>query len=160
MCHFADLDSCIYYIYTILHVSQVLNRPLCYNQFHAKICYGLKIKLNQPEQTTEGNNVSTLTMKSKERKKPIKYYQTSCIIENIGAYFCNMERHFTFLQIIWPHQESSELSTNFKFNTFSETLCTLAKTTCPKGRTPLFAALLLFKDLIYSITIPQHYCEI
>lgn len=31
MCHFADLDSCIYYIYMILHVSLVLNEPLCYN---------------------------------------------------------------------------------------------------------------------------------
>lgn len=31
MCHFADVDSCIYYIYMILHVSLVLNEPLCYN---------------------------------------------------------------------------------------------------------------------------------
>lgn len=74
MCNFADLDSCIYYIYMILLISLVLNRPLCYNQFHAKILSPVKKakinqnkstrsqqtnqqKLNQREKNTEGNIV-------------------------------------------------------------------------------------------------------
>lgn len=70
MCHFEDLWSCFYYLYRILHVSLVLNRPLRYNLFYTEILYAVEKKKNQPEQRTEGNNVLfILTTKRKKGEK-------------------------------------------------------------------------------------------
>jgi len=82
MCHFGDLRSCFYYLQRILHVSLVLNGPLCYNLLY------------------------TFYKRKKGEKEQPNITKYHCIMSNIGQILSYLQHgESNCFQITWPNQE-------------------------------------------------------
>lgn len=125
MCHFGDLHSCLYYLYRILHISLVLNRPLCCNLFYTKILYAVLKKKKITSARTNNRRKQCIVYSYYERKKGEKEQPSitkyHCIMSNIRVHFVLFATwRYTSLfanNMAKSRKTGPELSSNFKFST-------------------------------------------